>query len=155
MLSRGIGVAAAIALAACSSSTDVTTPVSVSVVVSPAANAVGTSRGAPVTMDAGMSMDTTLCAGRMLLHIGDSTGALVAAHMTWDSGNRRMVLQPDVMLAPMTTYFVHVRDSMMTSADGSMMGGGMHGTRPMMFDDPPAGGMLMRDGMAWTFTTGP
>ena len=154
MASRWAVVVTAAALAACSSSTDVTTPVSVSAVVSPAANAVGVSRGAAVTMDAGMSMDTASCSGRMLLHVGDSTGPLVPAQMTWDNGNRRMVLQPSALLAPMTTYFVHVRDSMMT-ASGGTMGGGMNGMRPMMFDQPPTGAMRMGDGMAWTFTTGP
>ena len=154
MLSRWMLVAAATGLTACSSGMD-TTPVSVSVVVSPAANAAAVSRSAPITMDAGMSMDPSSCSGRMLLHLGDSTGPLVPAHITWGDSNRRMVLQPDAMLAPMTTYFVHVRDSMMTSSNGGMMTGGMSNMRRMMFDQPPVGGMRMGDGMAWTFTTGP
>jgi len=140
---------AAAALAACSSMTEAPMSLNVTASVAPAPAATGVSLTAPVTMDTPMAMDTTTCIGRMLLTVGDSLGPAVPAHLTFGNGYRRMVLQPDAPLAPMTTYFVHVRDSMMTQ--NGMMGSGMG---QMMMFDPPAGAMRMRDGMGWTFTTG-
>jgi hypothetical protein len=146
-----------VAIAACSNSDD-RMAIDVTASVSPGANATAVPRTAVMTMDAGLVMDTAFCAGRMLLHVGGSTGPLVPGRMTWENGNRRMVFRPDSLLAPMTTYFVHVRDSMMTSdaMAGSMMSGGMTGSGGMhsMTMQPPAGGMRMGDGMGWTFTTG-
>lgn len=150
---------AIVILAGCSSSMDEGMAVTVTASVSPAGNATGVSRSTVITMDAGMPMDTALCAERMLLHLGDSAGPLVPGTVTWEDGNRRMVFRPDAPLAPNTAYFVHVRDSMMTTGgmtDGMMGGGGMMGSSDMhsMMMQPPTGAMRMGDGMGWIFTTG-
>ncbi len=124
-----------------------------------------------VTFD--RSMDSASCAGRFTLRAGDSSGAMVPGRMTWDTTYHNMTFLPDSMMAPGTTYFVRMRDSMMTHdsmmsggsmGSGGMGGGGMMGGTgsgqhlmpgsPMMFDQPPAGATRTSNGMMWSFTTG-
>lgn len=128
----------------------------VAAVVSPAPGASEVARDGPVTMDVPMAMDTAGCAGRMLLHVGDSLGPLVPTHMAFADGGRRMAIHPDPVLAPRTTYFVHVHDSMATAGGTGMMRGGMCAScRQMMVLEPPAGAVRMGGGVGWAFTTGP
>jgi len=55
------------------------------------------------------------------------------------------------VMAAGTTYFAHMRDSVMVrQGGGGMMGGG----QMMMFMEPPTGAMRMGGGMGWKFTTG-
>lgn len=155
MVQRWMKLSVMVVLAACAADMD-GMRLDVVASITPAANATGVARDAAITMDAGTVMDTTACRDRMVLHMGDSTGSLVAMRLTWTNGGRTMVLTPEAPLAPLTTYFVHVRDSMLTGGtmDGGMMGGGMmDGTHTMMMQ-PPAGAMRMADGMGWSFTTG-
>lgn len=144
------------------------TPVSASVAVSPAPGATAVSLSAPVTVTFNYPMDSASCAARFAVMRGDSTGALVGGRMTWDSAYKHMSYAPDSMMAPGTTYFVTLRDSMMTQGfmmsdsamgmggGGGMMGGGQHwmSSAPMMFNQPPLGATRTATGMRWSFTTG-
>lgn len=159
MTSATRGLAAAIGvtmLTGCGEGMGLESPIAVAAIVSPAPNVQGVARNAAITMDVPYAMDSTTCGNRMLLHLGDSLGPLIPAHMSFADGYRRMMIQPDSALAPMTTYFVHVRDSMMTAGGTGMMGGDMCGScRQMMLMEPPVGGVRMGGGMGWSFTTGP
>jgi len=113
-------------VAACSNSTEPgSTTVSPSVTVAPAPNAMNVARGDTIAMMLDMPMDTASCRARFTLHVGDSTGAAVGGHMRFGNGYQRMMFVPDSLLRPGTRYYVHVRD-----------------------------GMMVGDGMGWSFTTG-
>lgn len=133
-------------------------PVSLSVTVAPAPNAVNVSRGDTIRMWFDMPVDSASCSTRFALHMGDSTGAMVPGRMMFGDGNRQMMFVPDSLMLPGTRYFAHMRDSVMMRESvhgdgmgGSMMGGGQ---RMMMNGDMPRGALRMSDGMGWTFTTG-
>ena len=145
------------AAAGCSeSSGPMDAPVSVSVTVAPAPNAMNVSRGDTVRMWLDMPVDSASCVLRFTLHMGDSTGVAVLGRMMFGDGYRQMMFVPDSLMRSGTRYFAHMRDSVMMREgmhdDG--MGGQMDGGRVMMMGDIPAGAMRMRDGMGWSFTTG-
>jgi hypothetical protein len=146
-----------VAAAGCSeSSGPMGAPVSASVTVAPAPNAMNVSRGDTVRMGLDMPMDSASCVLRFTLHMGDSTGVAVPGRMTFGDGYRQMMFVPDSLMRPGTRYFAHMRDSVMMR-DGMHddgMGGQMGGQRMMMMGDIPAGATRMRDGMGWSFTTG-
>lgn len=151
-----IGTAALFILAAgCSDTTSMMSPVSASVsALSPAPNSTNVSRRDTVMLWTDMPMDSASCLGRFRLHMGDSTGTLVPGRIMFGDNYGRMMFVPDSMLQAGTMYFAHVQDGMMSGGSGMGSGSGMGGSRPMMFDQPPAGAMRMADGMGWTFTTG-
>lgn len=158
MTSRLILAAFVVAAAGCSSDQSSNAALSVAYSVAPAPNATSVPRTSGITMDAPLAMDSASCINRMVLHMGtDTTGPVVPTHMTFENNHQRIVLHPDSMLQAMTTYTVHMRDSMlgadMMTGSGGMMGGttNMH---PMILDQVPAGAMRMSAGMRWTFTTG-
>jgi hypothetical protein len=147
-------------------------PISAHVTVSPLPAASGVPRSSTIQVTFDRAMDSASCAGRFVLHTGDSSGVMVPGRMTWDTTYHHMTFVPDSMMAPGTPYFVLVRDSMMTRdstmgggsmGTGGMGGGGMMGGTgsgkhlmpgsPMMFDQPPTGAIRTSDGMMWSFTT--
>jgi hypothetical protein len=150
-------VAALAGAAACSDSLMLgTTTVNVSA-VAPAPNAVNVARGDTIRMWLDMPVDSTSCAMRFTLHVGDSTGPAVPGRMLFGDGYRQMMFVPDSMMRPGTRYFAHMRDSVMMRRamhDDGMGGQMMGGSWMMMTGQMPQGAVRMGDGMGWAFTTG-
>ena len=152
-----MGVALAAGAAACSDSTAPdASPVSASVTLAPAPNAVDVSRADTIRMWLDMPADSASCVLRFTLHMGDSTGVAVPGRMMFGDGYRQMMFVPDFLMLSGTRYFAHMQGGVMMREgmhdDG--MGGQMDGGRVMMMGDIPAGAMRMRDGMGWSFITG-
>ena len=154
---RIVSAVAMVLVAACVN--DGAREIAVTASVSPTPGATEVSRAAAITVNTNVVMDTAYCRGRMMLHLGDSTGPIVATGLMSTSDQTGVVLTPDSTLAPHTTYFVHVRNLMMTRHGmmdgGSMMsGGGMMTGGHRLLMQAPTGGVPMSDGMGWSFTTG-
>ena len=155
---RWLCLALGAVVTACGETMIPSTPVSAAVTLSPAPGALAVPRNAAISMTASIPMDSATCLGRMQLRLGDSTGALIPAHMSFTDDHRGMMLHPDTLLEPLTRYWMQVSDSMMGSFSGMMGGGSMMGTATMSHSmrlEPSAGAMRMAGGIGWTFTTGP
>ena len=132
------------------------TAVSVSALF-PAPDAAGVARGDTIRLALDMPMDSTDCATRFTLHVGDSSGRAVPGRILFGDGYRQMMFVPDSLLEPGTRYFAHLRDGMVMrpAMHGNGMGGMMDGGGMMlMTGQMPPGVLRMADGMGWTFTTG-
>ncbi len=131
-------------------------PLQASLVVTPPPSATNVTRGDTIRVTFPMAVDSASCVQRFLVHQGDSTGPMVAGRMSFGAGYRQMMFIPDSMMMAHQTYFMQMRDSVMTygGAPGGMGGGMGMGGGQMMLMTPPAGGTRMHDGAGWTFTTG-
>jgi hypothetical protein len=106
-----------------------------------------------IVVDFATAVETVTCRNSFRLHVGDSTGAVVAGRFRFANAYRQMIFVPDSALQTRTRYFARLGDGIAVG-DGTGAGEMDRDRDRLTFDQPMTGALRLRDGLGWSFTTG-